>query len=469
MAIRLSEAQVLKATGATRSCVGARASYQAVCTDTRHLTQGCLFVALKGERFDAHDFLFQAAEGGAAGLIVAKGRAVKLPGPDIAVYEVEDTLVALGALAHFHRARFRLPIGAVTGSNGKTTTKEMIAAILSTRGPALHTEGNLNNEIGVPMTLFNLEPRHVAAVIEMGMNHAGEIARLVAIVSPDAGLITVVQRAHLEGLGSIEGVAAAKGELFAGLNSGSTAVVNLDDPRIVEQSLRIAAGVKTLTYGRSEQAQVRLTTVEMHGRDGLAIVITYEGKGWPIALRLIGDHNAMNATGAFALAIALGFSGNECVRGLEAAQAHARRLQVVAGLGGVTVIDDCYNANPASMGAALDALGGLSVESRAIAVLGDMLELGSGEAAEHSQLGVKASDQTALIAFFGDRMKIAHTQAAKRLKENARHFVEIEPLLVWLKGALQPGDVVLVKGSRGMKLERVVEALTGTASAGAKH
>ncbi|MBS1152197.1 MAG: UDP-N-acetylmuramoylalanyl-D-glutamyl-2,6-diaminopimelate--D-alanyl-D-alanine ligase [Myxococcaceae bacterium] len=469
MAIRLSEEQVLNATGATRSRIGARASYQAVCTDTRHLVPGCLFVALKGERFDAHDFLFQAAEGGASGLLVEKGRQLKLPGPDVAVYEVDDSLKALGALAHFHRTRFRKPVGAVTGSNGKTTTKEMIAAILATRGPALHTEGNLNNEIGVPMTLFNLEPRHVAAVIEMGMNHAGELARLAAIAQPDAGMITVIQRAHLEGLGSIEGVAAAKGELFAGLKPGATAVVNVDDPRIAEQALRLAPGVKTLTFGRAAGAQIQLTTVEMHGRDGLAIVITHEGKPWAIALNLIGDHNAMNATGAFAMAIALGFTPNECVRGLEAAQAHARRLQVVAGLNGVTVIDDCYNANPASMGAALDALSGLSVESRAIAVLGDMLELGAGEAAEHSQLGVKASDQTSLLAFFGARMKLAHHQAEKKLHANARHFLELEPLLAWLKAELHAGDVVLVKGSRGMKLERVVEALTGTASAGGKH
>ncbi len=469
MAIRLSEEQVLKATGAKRSRIGARASYQAVCTDTRHIIQGCLFVALKGERYDAHEFLFQAAEGGAAGLLVQKGRELKLPGPDIAVYEVDDTLVGLGALAHFHRARFKMPVGAVTGSNGKTTTKEMIAAILATRGPALHTEGNLNNEIGVPMTLFNLEPRHVAAIIEMGMNHAGEIARMVAMAEPDAGMITVVQRAHLEGLGSIEGVANAKGEMFAGLKSGATAVVNLDDPRVAEQALRIGPGVKTLTYGRDPSAHVQLTTVEMHGRNGLAIVITCEGKKWPIALNLIGDHNAMNATGAFAMAIALGFSPNECVRGLEAAQAHARRLQVVSGLNGVTVIDDCYNANPASMSAALDALSGLSVESRAVAVLGDMLELGAGEAAEHSALGVKASDQTSIIAFFGERMRTAHAQAVKKLEANARHFLEIEPLLAWLTGELKAGDVVLVKGSRGMKLERVVEALTGTRSAGATH
>ena len=227
--------------------------------------------------------------------------------------------------------------------------------------------------------------------------------------------------------------------------------------------------VKQLTFGRAAIADVRLEHVELQGRDGLAITLVHDGKQWPVALHLIGDHNATNAAGAFAMGIALGFTPNECVRGLEAAQAHARRLEVKDAPGGVTVIDDCYNANPASMGVALDALSGLAVESRAIAVLGDMLELGADEAAQHSLIGVKASDQVALIAFFGERMKVAHTQAAKKLKKNARHFLEIEPLVAWLKGELRPGDVVLVKGSRGMKLERVVEALTGTADARGGH
>ncbi len=469
MAVRLSDEQVIKATGAKRSRIGARASYPAICTDTRHITAGCLFVALKGDRFDAHDFLFQAAEGGAAGLIVEQGKEHKLPGPEVAVFEVPDTLVALGALAHFHRVRFKIPIGAVTGSNGKTTTKELVASILHTRGPSLHTEGNLNNEVGVPLTLFGLVPRQVAGIVEMGMNHPGEIARLTAITEPDAGLITVVQPAHLEGVGSLEGVAHAKGELFAGLKPGATAVVNLDDPLIISEATRLGPDVKKLTFGRAANADVRLEHVEMHGRDGLAITVGYQGKQWPAALNLIGDHNAMNAAAAFAMAIALGYSPNECVRGLEAAQAHARRLEVKNAPGGVTVIDDCYNANPASMGVALDALSGLAVESRAVAVLGDMLELGADEAAEHSLIGVKASDQVALIAFFGERMKVAHAQAVKKLKKNSRHFTEIEPLVAWLKGELHSGDVVLVKGSRGMKLERVVEALTGTAGAGGGH
>lgn len=464
MAVRFSDQQVVQATGAARTRIGARASYGAVCTDSRQIVSGSLFVALKGEKFDAHQFVQQAVDGGAAGVVVQRGHAISLATPDIAVYEVEDTLGALGALARFHRQRFKIPVGAVTGSNGKTTTKELVASILEVRGPTLKTQGNLNNEVGVPLTLFALEPRHVAAVIEMGMNHKGEIARLTELARPDAGLITVVQPAHLEGLGSIDGVALAKGELFRGLGPKATAVVNLDDARVAAQAKGLDA--KTMTYGRGADAQVRLTSVEAHGRDGLAVRIAYGGQEFPVALHLVGDHNAMNATGAFALAIALGYSPAECVRGLEAATAHARRLQILDAPGGVTVVDDCYNANPASMTAALRTLGQLSAGGRAVAVLGDMLELGAGEVQEHGQMGVTASDAAKLVAFFGPRMKHAHAQAAKKLGGAARHFDDVEPLVAWLKSELKKDDVVLVKGSRGMRLERVVEALTGQASAG---
>ncbi|GMU62034.1 MAG: UDP-N-acetylmuramoyl-tripeptide--D-alanyl-D-alanine ligase [Myxococcaceae bacterium] len=462
MAIRLSDQQVVQATGANRTRLGARASYEAVCTDSRQVIPGCLFVALEGDKFDAHAFVQQAVEAGAAGLVVKAGKKLALIDPNCALYEVPDTLRALGALARFHRQRFKVPIGAVTGSNGKTTTKELVGAILATRGPVLKTQGNLNNEVGVPLTLFGLEPRHVAAIVEMGMNHPGEIARLTAIARPDAGLITVVQPAHLEGCGSLDGVAKAKGELFHGLSAEGTAVVNLDDARVAAQARGIAA--KTLTFGRAPDAQVRLAKVEQHGRDGLAIRIEYRGKEYPVALRLVGDHNALNAAGAFALATALGYSPEECVRGLEAAQAHARRLEIVDAPQGVTVVDDCYNANPASMTAALSTLTQLAAEGRAVAVLGDMLELGAGEGPEHARMGVTASDHAAVVAFFGPRMKTAHAEAAKKLGGDAAHFEDVAALLAWLGLKLRQGDVVLVKASRGMRLERVVEALTGHAS-----
>jgi len=464
MAVRFSDEQVQQATLAVRTRAGARASYGAVCTDSRKVTKGCLFVALKGERFDAHAFVQQAVDAGAEGLVVQRGTPLTLNGAHVGVFEVPDTLTALGALARLHRLRFKLPVGAVTGSNGKTTTKELIAAILETKGPALKTQGNLNNEVGVPLTLFNLEPRHVAAIIELGMNHPGEIARLTNLALPDAGLITVVQPAHLEGLGTIDNVARAKGELFRGLAPGATAVVNLDDPRVAAQAKVLEA--KVLTFGRDAKADVRLALVNPQGRDGLCLTVAWQGLEYEVALRLVGEHNAMNATGAFAMGLALGYEHSACVRGLEAAQAHARRLQLLEAPGGVTVVDDCYNANPASMAAALRTLRELSSGGRAVAVLGDMLELGPRELAEHTALGVAASETVALAAFFGERSKHAWAQAQKKLGGAAVHFDDVVELTAWLKRELAAGDVVLVKGSRGMRLERVVEALTGQASGG---
>ncbi|MBN1210084.1 MAG: UDP-N-acetylmuramoyl-tripeptide--D-alanyl-D-alanine ligase [Myxococcaceae bacterium] len=467
MAARFTDEEVAKATGASRRTGFAPGTYTGVSTDTRALTPGCLFVALQGERFDAHTFLAQARAGGAAGAVVRDDRTLPpLPG-SFPLYAVPDTLEALGALARFHRQRFRVPVAAVGGSNGKTTTKEMVGAILATRGPALKTEGNLNNEIGVPLTLFRLEPSHVAAVIEVGMNRPGEITRLARIVQPAAGLITVVQPEHLEGLGSLEGVAEAEGELFRELGPEAVAVVNLDDALIPEQARRSPA--RKLTFGRAAAADVRLARVERLGREGLRATVSHQGREWPVRLHFIGEHNALNATGAFAVGLALGYSPEECARGLEAARPYARRLNVVDGLGGITVVDDCYNANPASMDAALDTLRTLvPAGARAVAVLGDMLELGPGELEEHAALGARAAGKAQLVAFFGPRSEQGFKQAAS-LGDAAAHFTEVEALAAWLKARLKAGDVVLVKGSRGMRLERVVAALTGATAPGGAH
>ncbi len=462
MAVRFSDEQVVNATGARRLRRGARVSYEAICTDTRKLTPGCLFVALQGERFDAHGFVAQAAAEGAAGAVVERGKALPEVPQDFAIYEVGSTLEALGALARYHRKRFKVPVGAVGGSNGKTTTKEMVGAILAVRGPALKTEGNFNNEVGVPLTLFQLEPAHVAAVIEVGMNHPGEITRLAKICVPDAGLITVVQPEHLEGLGSLQGVAEAEGELFRAMPHGAIAVVNLDDPLIVAQAMK--ANAKMVTFGRDKSAQIHLARTESRGREGLTAFIVCDGVEHAVPLAFVGEHNAQNATGAFALARALGYSAQECVAGLTAAKPYARRLNVLSADGGVTVVDDCYNANPASMGAALDTVRSLaSPGGRAVAVLGDMLELGPGELGEHRALGEKAAAMVSLLAFFGPRSSEGF-KAAARLGDGAAHFTEVEPLMQWLRPRLRSGDVVLVKGSRGMKLERVVSALTGAAA-----
>jgi len=457
MAAQFSEQEVLQATAARRVGPSAPSAFEGVSTDSRRPCAGCLFVALRGERFDAHEFLPQAAAQGARGAVVQRG-AKRAPAPDtFALYEVEDTLGALGALARFHRARFSLPLGAITGSNGKTTAKEMTHAILSTRGPALKSEGNLNNEVGLPLTLLGLNRKHVAAVVEMGMNRPGEIARLTSISRPDAALITAIQSAHLEGLGTIANVADAKGELFRGLSSAATAVVNQDDANVVAQAE--AARTKRISFGRSPRADVRILRAESCGAEGLRAAFGFRGREHAARLAFVGEHNVHNAAAAFALALALGYSPEQCVAGLEAARPQPHRLNIVPAPGGFTILDDCYNANPSSMAAALKTLGSLKGRGRAVAVLGDMLELGSAEEREHQAIGALAAQWAELVAFFGPRSLLSH-RAAAAAGSTCAHFEELDSLLAWLRPLLRPADLVLVKASRGMKLERVVERLS---------
>ena len=464
MAFRLTEDEVTTATSGRLVQSAAPPQLTAVCTDTRHLQPNCLFVALEGDRFDAHQFIDQAARLGAAAALVERGKSFPAVPNHFGLIEVENTLTALGALANFHRRRFKIPIAAVTGSNGKTTTKEMIGSILAQRGPALKTEGNLNNEIGVPLTLFGLEDFHRSAVIEMGMSHFGEIARLTAMTEPDAGLITTVQEAHLEGVGSLEGVAKAKGELFLGLKADAVAVVNADSPLIVEQSRHASA--RQIRYGIESSSEVWLSKVVLSGAgEGLEIVLSHSGQAWPIRLSFVGRHNAHNAAGAFATGLALGFSPQSCVAGLEAARPYARRLSIRVGENGVTVLDDCYNANPASMAAALETVAELATRGRAVAVLGDMLELGADASAAHQQIGDLAAAKADLVAFLGPLSEQGY-RAANRIGVRAAHFTEVAPLIEWLLPQLRPEDIVLVKASRGMRLERVVDQLCENKSSG---
>ena len=467
-------AEVARATGAAAPA-GAPEAFPGVSTDTRSIPAGALFVALKGERFDAHDFLGEANAKGAGGAVVRSGTPAV---PGLPFFDVDDTLRALGALAAFHRRRFRIPVAAVAGSNGKTTTKEMLASILRTRGSALATEGNLNNEIGVPLTVFRMAPEHRAAVLELGMSAPGELRRLTAIAQPDAGVVTLVAAEHLEFLKDLDGVAEAEGELYRGLLPGSVAVVNADDPRCVVQAERAASGVKKIFFGKSSLADVRLVGVTSLGMEGQEIFL--EGQEWDggsgrlvrdsklqrsrvtVTLGFVGEHNAMNAAAAAATALALSYSFEEISRGLSSARPYSHRSRIVAGAGGITILDDCYNASPASMEAALATLASLASggKGRAVAVLGDMLELGEAEEALHRELGRRARESgVALAAFFGPRSPLTFEEFSRSSSLPSAHFTEVEALIAWLRPRLAPGDVVLVKGSRGMKLERVVDAL----------
>jgi UDP-N-acetylmuramoyl-tripeptide--D-alanyl-D-alanine ligase len=437
------------------------AAVSGISTDTRAIAPGSAFVALRGERFDGHDFLPEAARAGAACAVVAEGRAGAAP-PGIALLAVPDTLEALGGIARLHRRRFAIPVVGVTGSNGKTTTREMIAAILATRGPVLKTEGNLNNEVGVPITLLRLGPEHTAAVIEMGMNHRGEIGRLTAIAEPRVGVVTNAFPAHLEGLGTVDGVADAKGELYQGLPPDGVVVANADDPRMLRRARKSGRRVLTFSGGRDREADVVVLDVLSQDPQGIRFLLGIGTKELEVRLPLVGEHNAANAAAAAAVALALGCSDREIVRGLADVRPVGRRLRIERLASGVLLVDDCYNANPASMKAALRTLRQLAGAGRALAALGDMLELGTAEGELHRELGRDAAAAGLdLLATFGPRTRLSHEAALAAGLAPASAFHTEDPLALadFVRERLLPGDALLVKGSRGMKLERLVEAL----------
>jgi len=456
---RFTDRELLAATGG-RFAGPAPAEVAGVSTDTRTITPGSLFVALRGERFDAHDYLAESAAKGAAAVVVSEAWLASHPPPAIPALAVPDTLVALGAIARFHRRRFRIPVVGVTGSNGKTTTREMIAAILATRGPVLKTEGNLNNEVGVPLTLFGLGPEHRAAVIEMGMNHAGEIARVAAIAEPYVGVVTMAGTAHIENLGSQDGVADAKAELYAALPETGIVVANADDPRMLKRAQATGRRVLTFAAGAGRRGDVVVLEIVSQGEDGLRFVLGIGNREVRVHIPgLVGAHNATNAAGAAAAAVTLGFTDREIAAGLAQVTPVGRRLRVERLASGLRLVDDCYNANPDSMAAALRTAVELAQGGRVVAVLGDMLELGAYAEEAHRALGAEAARAgVRVLGAFGPRSR--ETAAAARAAGlEPFHTEDIDALVRWAKATLLPTDLLLVKGSRGMKLERLVEAL----------
>ncbi|KIH77945.1 UDP-N-acetylmuramoyl-tripeptide--D-alanyl-D-alanine ligase [Geoalkalibacter ferrihydriticus] len=447
-------ATIARITGGTLSPAGARGEAEGVSTDSRSIDPGTLFVPLRGDRFDGHDFLVQAARRGAAACLSEE----IVAGFPIPVVHVGDTLRALGDLAAAWRQGFEGPLVAVTGSSGKTTTKEMLACILEQTGVGLKTEGNFNNLIGVPLTLFKLEPQHRWAVIEMGMSARGEIARLSEIARPRIGVITNIGPAHLETLQGVEGVARAKGELFASLPAGGTAIVNADDPRTRE--LPVANGVKRLLFGECERAQVRARDIRIHGHEAVFKLCLGEQEIL-VRLRVPGRHNVHNALAAAAAASSLGVDPATIARGLGRYRPIAGRLNLANLPGGALLIDDSYNANPLSVKAALATLDEMPGGGRRIAVLGDMLELGQEAARLHREIGAEAARRCDLLIALG-RMaqEIAEGARAAGMAEGrvwvARDHQEIATRL---RNVLTRGDRLLVKGSRGMKMEKICTLL----------
>ncbi|HSA88830.1 MAG TPA: UDP-N-acetylmuramoyl-tripeptide--D-alanyl-D-alanine ligase [Burkholderiales bacterium] len=437
--------------------------FEAVSTDTRTLVPRTLFVALKGERFDGHDFLGEAASKHAAGALVQKaesrigesGLSDRLP-----LLVVEDTKKSLGTLAAYWRKKFSLPLVALTGSNGKTTVKEMLASILreacaaqspvaDSRSPVLATRGNLNNDIGVPLTLLELRPGHRYAVVEMGMNHAGEIRYLTRLAAPDVALINNAGPAHLEFFGSVEAIARAKGEIFEGLRPGGTAVINADD-RHAGLWRSLAGDRRIVEFGIERPAAVS-ARYALRYLESEIVVRTPHGEAQAV-LKAPGLHNVRNALAASAAAAALEVPAPAIARGLAGYAGFKGRLQRKTALHGATLLDDTYNANPESVRAAVAVLA--QAPGGKLLVLGDMGELGAGGAQMHADIGTLARESgiERLLAL-GD----LSAQAARAFGAGGRHFTRIEDLLAELENALAPDVTVLIKGSRFMQMERVVK------------
>ncbi|MBP1726289.1 MAG: UDP-N-acetylmuramoyl-tripeptide--D-alanyl-D-alanine ligase [Deltaproteobacteria bacterium] len=437
--------------------------FSGICTDSRNLRAGELFLALKGDRFDGHDFITQVIEAGAAGVVAARERWEASDGslPSVPVIMVEDTLTALGDLAAFWRRLHPVPLVAITGSNGKTTTKEMVAAIMARHCPILKNQANLNNLVGLPLTLLELARGHEAAVVEMGMNHPGEIARLTQIAAPDVGLITNIQPAHLEGLGSIEGIQAAKGELFSGLSSRATIVVNRDDSRVAQ----LANSFRGRQVGFSTvdpAADVTLTRILGMDHESTRFILRLGDGTREIRIHVAGRHHLANAVAAAAVAWALKIDPIDIAEGLASFRPFDKRMEILALAGRAHLINDTYNANPGSMTAALQTLRVLKAGGRAVAVLGDMLELGERSSELHREVGrVAAREGVDYLLAMG---KQAHHllggateggMPSERLIQGSDHG----EIARKVQALITPGAWVLVKGSRGMRMEKVVEAL----------
>jgi len=444
--MRLSEAAAMLGV----QFAGVDAEVLRVSTDSRTIQPGDLFIALRGAKFDGGAFAAQALQQGAAGVVLDRTQA-----PDIAAaLRVDDTRLALGKLAAAWRQRFAIPVVAITGSNGKTTVKEMLAAILRVEAGAdaavLHTEGNLNNDIGLPLMLLRLRETHQYAVLEMGMNHAGEIDYLTRLAGPDVAVVNNALSAHIGFLGSIENIARAKGEIFNGLSDAGIAVFNADDPHA--WLWREANAQRcVIDFGIRQPAAVCGHC--QPGGFGSALTLTLPNATLDIALQVPGEHNAMNALAAAAAAFALDVSHRSIVAGLSGFSGVKGRLQRKAALHGSTLIDDTYNANPDSVKAALAVLA--QQPGRKILVLGDMGELGSDAAAMHAQIGLaaRAAGVDRLLAL-GELTQ----ETVRAFGTGAMHFERIQELLAELENELTPDTTVLVKGSRFMQMERVVQS-----------
>lgn len=428
---------------------GAETSFTGVCIDSRKVQAGDLFVALKGERFDAHEFLSAVANSGAAAALVEKADpAIALP-----QLEVMDAVKALGKVAALNRRFFTGKIIGLTGSAGKTTTKEMIAAILAQDSNPLVTAGNLNNHIGVPLTLLRLSPENDCAVVEMGASALDEIRYLTTMVKPDVALVTNVAAAHLEGFGSIENVAMGKREIFEGLPESGTAVVNLDNAWTAAWEKDFGNNLHVLTYSMAGNADVYASSIAQT-TDGMSFTLHAGGNNQMVNLAFLGKHNVGNALAAAACCMAIGVGFEKIISGLQAAKPYKGRLQSKRGANGCLVIDDSYNANPASVRMAIDTL--LTFDGIKTLVLGDMGELGADTRLLHADIGLYAKNAGVENLFVTGELSAL---AAESFGSGAHSFDNWSALADYCLAHATKNSVFLIKGSRSAGMDRIADAL----------
>ncbi len=475
--LRWTPHHLQKATGGAINSGGEKRLFGDISTDTRTIKAGDIFVALAGEKFDGHDYVQTAVDAGAAAVIVQ--REVQVPVGTV-VIQVADTLQALLDLAAYRRKLLgnNLTVAAITGSSGKTSVKELVAAIFNRHfaevntgiNPVLKTQGNFNNLVGMPLSLLPVAAGHKAAVLEMGMNHPGEITRLVAAAHPDIACITNVQAAHLEGLGSIEGVAQAKGELFTGLRSDTISVVNFDDSlvrKLPSKSERVI-GFAITAEGLSLKPEVSATGITDLGEKGMRFTLRLGSWEQQLAVTLPGLHSVSNCCAAAAVAYAAGIAPKTIEATLTSYQSSTdKRMQLVTLPNGIQILNDCYNANPGSMSVALKTLRGFGTNCRHIALLGDMLELGGSSVIAHEQLGRETAllnyNQVATTGNFAAQI-VEGARQGGMAEENTHVFTDTVAMAAWLLGEISTekimaGDWLLLKGSRGMRMEKVLEAV----------
>lgn len=434
--------------------LGSDVSFNELCTDSRKIKPSQVFLALSGENFDGHVFCQQVVEKGASALIVE--RQLDLP---VSQLVVADCHQALGKIAAYNRSKYQGSVIAVTGSNGKTTTKEIIASILAQKGTALATLGNLNNDIGVPLTLLRFDATHQYSVIEMGANAKGEIAYCTALAKPDVALITNAMGAHLEGFGSLQGVVEAKAEIFQGLPENGTAVLNLDDKNVAQWQVLVEP-FNVITFSLSNpEADVYASNVEQLAAGNYRFRLHFKQQSEEITLALLGLHNVQNALAAAATVFAIDGSFDEIVKGIETANAIAGRLKAMPGINQSIVIDDSYNGNPDSVKAGIELLAQLSGVK--ILALGDMAELGSDELAMHSEIGAYAADKGIdYLLSSGPKSALAAQQFVSNSTKQALAFDGRDELISKLKTMMNKDTKVLVKGSLSAGMKQVVSELT---------